>query len=77
MARRIRLSEAAYERLLAHKHEDEPLSDVVCRLAGERSLLELAGTLTDEHATGLETAINERRARRHDDLEKLADRLTE
>ena len=40
----VALSETAYERLSAKKREGESFSDVVERLAGERSLLEIAGT---------------------------------
>jgi len=48
MSKSIRLSEEADERLAAHKGDDETFSEVVFRLAGERSLLDLAGILTDE-----------------------------
>jgi len=75
MSKSIRLSEEAYERLAAHKGEDETFSDVVLRLAGERSLLELAGVLSDEEADELRAAVEERRSRRADELELLADRL--
>ncbi|MFC7156563.1 antitoxin VapB family protein [Halomarina halobia] len=61
MSKSIRLSEEAYERLAAHKREDETFSEVIFRLAGERSLLDLAGVLTDERADALEEAIEERR----------------
>lgn len=40
----VALSETAYERLAARKREGESFSDVVERLAGERSLLEIAGS---------------------------------
>lgn len=72
MSKSIRLSEEAYERLAAQKGEDETFSDVVLRLAGERSLLELAGILTDEQAEGLEDAIEQRRERRRDALDDIA-----
>jgi predicted CopG family antitoxin len=72
MSKSIRLSEEAYERLAAHKREDETFSEVVLRLAGERSLLELAGVLDDEQADAVEEAIAERRERRADDLDDLA-----
>lgn len=75
MSKSIRLTEEAYERLEAHKSDDETFSDVVLRLAGERSLLELAGILSDEQANSLETAIEERRERRHDELESIADQM--
>jgi predicted CopG family antitoxin len=75
MSRSIRLSEEAYERLAAHKREDETFSDVVLRLAGERSLLDLAGILTDEQADALCAAVEERRDRRADELEAVADEM--
>ncbi|WP_436926959.1 antitoxin VapB family protein [Halosimplex amylolyticum] len=75
MSKSIRLSEEAYERLAAHKGEDETFSEVVLRLAGERSLLELAGVLSDEEADALREAVDERRERRTDELEETADRI--
>jgi predicted CopG family antitoxin len=76
MSKSIRLSEDAYERLAAHKREDETFSDVVLRLAGERSLLEIAGILSDDEADAMRAAVEERRARRGDDLENIADELS-
>jgi predicted CopG family antitoxin len=75
MSKSIRLSEDAYERLAAHKRDDETFSDVVLRLAGERSLLELAGLLDDEEADALRGAVEERRERRRGELEGISDRL--
>lgn len=75
MSKSIRLSEDAYERLAAHKREDETFSDVVLRLAGERSLTELAGILDDDQADAMREAVEERRARRSDDLETVADNM--
>jgi predicted CopG family antitoxin len=75
MSKSIRLSEEAYERLDAHKREGETFSEVVLRLAGERSLLELAGILSDEEADALRDAVDERRERRGEELEETADRM--
>ena len=75
MSKSIRLSEDAYERLAAHKGEDETFSEVVLRLAGERSLLELAGILSDEEAESLRAAVDERRERRSRELEQIAGEL--
>lgn len=75
MSKSIRLSEEAYERLAAHKREGETFSDVVLRLAGERSLLELAGLLSDEEADALRDAVTERRERRRGELEDIADEV--
>ncbi|MDS0261915.1 antitoxin VapB family protein [Haloarcula sp. S1CR25-12] len=75
MSKSIRLSEDAYERLASHKGEDETFSEVVLRLAGERSLLELAGILSDEEAESLRDAVDERRKRRGRELEQIAGEL--
>jgi predicted CopG family antitoxin len=77
MSKSIRLSEEAYDRLAAHKREDETFSDVVLRLAGERSLLDLAGILSDEESDALRDAVTERRERREEELETIADRMRE
>jgi len=77
MSKSIRLSEEAYERLAAHKREDETFSEVVLRLAGERSLLELAGILSDEEAEALRDAVDDRRERRSGELEEIADSMRE
>ncbi len=71
----IRLDDEAYERLASRKREGESFSDVVKRVAGERSLLELAGILSDEEADELEAAITERRERRGRELDEIADRM--
>jgi len=77
MSKSVRLSEEAYDRLAAHKRDDETFSDVVLRLAGERSLLDLAGILNDEEADALREAVQERRARRSDELEEIAEGMRE
>ena len=75
MSKSIRLSEDAYDRLAAHKGDDETFSEVVLRLAGERSLLELAGILSDDEAASLRDAVDERRERRGRELEGIAGEL--
>lgn len=77
MSKNVRLSEEAYDRLEAHKREGETFSDVVLRLAGERSLLDLAGILTDEQAAALEAAIEARRERRRQALDERVETLRE
>jgi len=59
----ISLDEKAYERLKARKKEGESFSDVVKRLAGERSWSEVAGILDRKEADALEDAIEEGRQR--------------
>ncbi|NUE02261.1 hypothetical protein HUB97_07130 [Halorubraceae archaeon YAN] len=75
MSKSIRLSDEAYERLKAHKEDDETFTDVVLRLAGEHSLLELVGILDDEEAAEMKSAIAERRKRRDIELEEVVDEM--
>jgi predicted CopG family antitoxin len=68
----ISLDEEAYERLKAKKEEGESFSDVVKRLAGERSWTEVTGILSDEEAKDLEEAIEEGRSRSRKRSDRLA-----
>jgi predicted CopG family antitoxin len=67
----ISLDEEAYERLRAHKREGESFSDVVKRIAGERSWKEVAGILSDDEAEKLEGIIEEGRERSRDRRARL------
>jgi predicted CopG family antitoxin len=73
--RNIRLTKDAYDRLKRHKQEGESFSDTVERLAGERSLLELAGVLTDDEAERMRDAIRDQEDRSRKRLDRLADRM--
>lgn len=75
MSKSIRLSDDAYERLAAHKRSDETFSELILRLAGERSLLEIAGILTDGEADAMAEAIEERRAGRQNRLADITEQL--
>lgn len=67
----ISLDEEAYERLKAHKREGESFSEVVKRIAGERSWTEVAGILSAEEAERLEDALEEGRTRSRDRRRRL------
>jgi predicted CopG family antitoxin len=71
----IRLDDEAYERLASRKREGESFSDVVKRVAGERSLLEIAGILSEEEAETMRETIAERRTRSRERSDELARRL--
>lgn len=72
----IRLNDEAYEKLAGRKREGETFSDVVERLAGERSLLEVAGIWKGETGELRET-IAESRKRREEELEDVAEELSD
>jgi len=67
----ISLDEEAYERLRAHKREGESFSEVVKRIANERSWKEVAGILSDDEAEKLEEKIEEGRKRSRDRRARL------
>ena len=71
----IRLDDEAYERIAERKREGESFSDVVKRITGERSLLELAGVLTDEETETMRETIDARRERSRERSEEIATRL--
>ena len=73
----ISLDEQAYERLVAHKREGESFSDVVKRIAGERSWKDAAGTLSTAEAEELEESVSERRTRSRERSDRIADELDE
>ncbi|WP_101297641.1 antitoxin VapB family protein [Halegenticoccus soli] len=73
----ISLDEEAYERLKARKREGESFSEVVKRLAGERSWKEVAGILDEEEADSLEAAIEEGRSRSRKRSDRLAGEFDE
>ncbi|MFC4544698.1 antitoxin VapB family protein [Halosolutus amylolyticus] len=73
--RNVRLTEDAYQRLKSRKQAGESFSDTVERIAGERSLLDLAGLLSDAEAEELREAIRERNDRSRDELDRRVDRM--
>ncbi|WP_440769092.1 antitoxin VapB family protein [Natronorubrum sp. DTA28] len=73
--RNVRLTEDAYQRLKSRKQAGESFSDTVERIAGERSLLDLAGIISDGEAEEMREAIREQEDRSRDELDRLTDRM--
>ncbi len=61
-SKNISISDEAYARLAALKGPNESFTDVVNRLTGKNSLMELAGVLNEEDAEALRGAVAELRA---------------
>ena len=72
----VSLDEEAYEQLKARKQEGESFSQVVKRLAGERSWSEVAGILRDEEADALADTIEAGRSRSAERSDRLAEELS-
>lgn len=72
----ISLDEEAYERLRAKKREGESFSDVVKRLAGERSWQEVAGIWADE-TDEIEATIEDGRERSRRRREQIGERIND
>jgi predicted CopG family antitoxin len=57
----VRLDDDVYEHIRAVKQEDETFSEAIDRLIGRASLLELAGTLSDEEVDAVREAVADSR----------------
>lgn len=60
--RTVRLEDDVYERIQSEKRDEETFSEAIDRLIGGASLLDLAGTLSDEEAAAARDAIDESRS---------------
>jgi predicted CopG family antitoxin len=76
-AKNISISDEAYTRLASLKGPNESFTDVVNRLTGKRSILELAGTLTEDEGEELRRKIDEIRSASGERLSKTAKRMSE
>jgi len=59
----LNITTEAFELLKAHKAPGESFTDVIKRLAGDRSLAALVGVLSKGRADAVEKAIHDSRAR--------------
>jgi len=72
----VRLDEAVYERIVAHKRDDETFSEAIGRLTSDYSLLAFAGDSADEadrHRELLAEADATAHENRRERLQRLAD----
>ena len=67
----ITISEEAYQRLKSRKDENESFTDVINKLTRERSLMEIAGILSEDEADRLEEKIKAGREKTRDRIEEI------
>jgi predicted CopG family antitoxin len=70
----VRLNDEVYERLAAHKRDDETYSEAIDRLLGGGSLLDLVGIYSEDEVEEIEAALEEKQERdrrnRREELER-------
>jgi len=73
--RNISISDEAYSKLAALKGPKESFTDVINRLAGKRSVLDLAGLLTPKEGAELRANIRGARTKSRKRLEEMSRRM--
>lgn len=71
----IRLDEDVYERIEAHKREDETFSDTIDRLTSDYSLLDFAGGYTEDEADRHRELLERSEEKAKADHRDLLDRM--
>jgi len=71
----ISITEDAYERLRTNKMENESFTDVINRITNKRSIMELAGILSNKEADELKENISQIRAASSARMEKIIEKL--
>jgi len=70
----VRIDESVYERIEAHKRDEETFSEAIERLLTSPSLLSLTGILAEEEdATAFEAAIDEAETDFDAELDEVVD----
>lgn len=71
----IRLDEDVYERIKAHKREDETFSEAIDRLTSDYSLLDFAGGYSDEEAERHRELIERSEKKATEDRDEMLQRM--
>ena len=73
--RSVRLDEDVYERIRAHKRDDETFSDAIDRLTSDYSLLDFAGGYTDDEADRHRDLLERAEENAKEDHREMLDRM--
>lgn len=73
--RTISITEEAYERLRTQKEKNESFTDVINRITGKKSVMELAGILSEEEGEKLESYIKGRRRASREHSDRIRDMI--
>lgn len=71
----ISLDEDSYNRLKSLKEGDESFSDVVKKVTSERSLMDIAGILSDEEADELRENIEKSREKAAERSKEISEKI--
>lgn len=71
----ITITEDAYGRLAARKNPGESFSEVIRKITGKHTLLDLVGVLSEREAATLEDSIKRRRRAMRERLSRTAREL--
>ena len=73
--RTISITDEAYQRLKNLKEKNDSFTDVINKVTGKRSIMELAGILSEDEGNKLERHIKDMRARSRKKMERIIDEL--
>jgi predicted CopG family antitoxin len=71
----VRLDDTVYERVKAHKREDETMSEAIDRLIGRPSLHELGGILDGENVDEMRKTIEDADEEDAEEVEEVVERF--
>ena len=71
----VRLDDTVYERVKAHKREDETMSEAIDRLIGRPSLHELGGILDGEDVDEMRKTIEDADEEDAEEVEEVVERF--
>ena len=71
----VRLDDDVYERVKAHKREDETMSEAIDRLIGRPSLHELGGILDGEDVDEMRKTIEDADEEDAEEVEEVVERF--